>query len=54
MDFERVDGDKNPELKRKYQVRGFPSLIYLDTYGNMIYNEGRGNFQQRIKELTSP
>jgi len=29
----RIDGDKNEEAKRRYNVNGFPATIYLDSKG---------------------
>ena len=33
----KVDGDENPELLKKYQVRGYPDSLFLDTYDNVVY-----------------
>ncbi|MEQ9366056.1 MAG: thioredoxin fold domain-containing protein [Leptospirales bacterium] len=32
----RIDGEKHPELMRKYGVRGFPTIILLDSNGKEI------------------
>jgi thioredoxin-like negative regulator of GroEL len=33
----RVDMDKQPETARKYDVDGTPTLIFTDSYGNMLF-----------------
>lgn len=52
MDFQRLDAEENPDLKAKYNVRSYPRLVYLDGRGNVLYNEGRGDFSERLTELT--
>lgn len=32
----RIDGEKNPQLMRKYQVRGYPTIVFLDSNGKEI------------------
>lgn len=53
MDFEKVDADKDKLLADQYGVKGYPTLVYLDGAGNVLYNEGHGQFQERVKELTA-
>lgn len=52
MDFQRVDAEQDKTLADKYGVHSYPRLVYLDQKGNVIYNEGRGGFHDRVKELT--
>ncbi|MBU6451514.1 MAG: hypothetical protein KGS72_07035 [Cyanobacteria bacterium REEB67] len=56
MDFQRLDAEdpSNAGLKEKYNVHSYPRLVYIDGSGNLIANEGRGGFDQRIAELTAP
>ncbi len=55
MDFERLDAEKKPNiaLREKYKIHSFPRLVYLDGNGNLLYNEGRAAFDQRVHELTT-
>jgi len=39
-------------MKQKYGIKSYPRLVYLDGKGNLLYNEGRGGFADRLKELT--
>lgn len=32
----KIDGDKNPELIQKYEVKAYPTLLFFDLNGNMI------------------
>lgn len=32
----RVNGDENPDLTRKYQVYSYPTILILDSTGNLI------------------
>ncbi len=32
----KVDGDKNKELVQKYGVRGYPTVVFLDSKGNLL------------------
>jgi len=32
----KVDGDKSPNLISKYQIRGYPTIVFLDPAGNEI------------------
>ncbi|MBP7862913.1 hypothetical protein KA183_14605 [bacterium] len=52
MDFQRLDAEENTDLKAKYNVRSYPRLVYLDGKGNILYNEGRGAFSERLTELS--
>jgi len=54
MDFQHVDAEDsgNQELKQKYGVKSYPRLVYLDGKGNLLYNEGRGDFDERLRQLT--
>jgi thiol-disulfide isomerase/thioredoxin len=54
MDFQHVDAEDsaNLEMKQKYGIKSYPRLVYLDGKGNLLYNEGRGGFTDRLKELT--
>jgi tetratricopeptide (TPR) repeat protein len=52
MDFEHVNADDNADLKEKYGIKSYPRLVYLDGRGNVLYNEGRGAFSNRLTELT--
>lgn len=53
MDFERLNAEKEPNLvlRQKYNIHSFPRLVYLDGSGNLLYNEGRANFDRRVQEL---
>ncbi|MBS2008466.1 MAG: hypothetical protein JST01_15575 [Cyanobacteria bacterium SZAS TMP-1] len=53
MDFQRVDAEQDIGLKEKYGIHSYPRLVYLDGSGNVLYNEGRGEFDNRIQELTA-
>lgn len=54
VDFQHVDAEApgNAEMTQKYGIKGYPSLVYLDGKGNVLYNEGRGEFANRLHELT--
>lgn len=54
MDFQHVDAEDpgNGDMKQKYGIKSYPRLVYLDGKGNVLYNEGRGAFAERLKELT--
>jgi len=52
MDFQRVDAEQDRTLADKYGVHSYPTLVYLDSKGNVLYSEGRGMFHNRVKELT--
>jgi thiol-disulfide isomerase/thioredoxin len=53
MDFQQMDAEHDgASLAQRYGVHSYPSLVYLDGSGKLLYNEGRGEFQNRIKELT--
>lgn len=54
MDFQHVDAEDpaNGDMKQKYGIKSYPRLVYLDGKGNVLYNEGRGAFDERLKELT--
>ena len=51
MDFQHIDAEDsgNLELKEKYGIKSYPRLVYLDGKGNLLYNEGRGAFSDRLK-----
>jgi thioredoxin-related protein len=54
MDFQHIDAEDpaNFDIKQKYGIKSYPRLVYLDGKGNLLYNEGRGAFADRVKELT--
>ena len=54
MDFQHVDAEdpSNLDMKQKYSIKSYPRLVYLDGRGNVLYNEGRGDFSDRLHELT--
>jgi thiol-disulfide isomerase/thioredoxin len=54
VDFQHVDAEDpaNLEMKQKYGIKSYPRLVYLDGKGNVLYNEGRGEFSNRLHELT--
>lgn len=55
MDFQEVDAEGDgAELAQKYDVHSYPRLVYLDGSGKVLFNEGQGEFQARIKALTGP
>lgn len=52
MDFEHIDVEKDPQLKAMYDIRKYPTLVYLDSRGKMLYQENRSKFAERLTELT--
>ncbi len=55
MDFQQLDAEGDGAgLAEKYGIHSYPRLVYLDGSGKLLYNEGRGQFQERINELTAP
>ena len=54
VDFQHVDAEdpSNADMKQKYSIKSYPRLVYLDGKGNVLYNEGRGEFSTRLQELT--
>lgn len=32
----KVDGDQNPELMKKYQIYSYPTVLILDSSGNVV------------------
>ncbi len=54
VDFQHVDAEdpSNADMKQKYGIKSYPRLVYLDGRGNVLYNEGRGEFSNRLQELT--
>ncbi|MDZ4835452.1 MAG: thioredoxin domain-containing protein [Candidatus Melainabacteria bacterium] len=53
MDFQQMDAEHDgASLAQRYGIHSYPRLVYLDGSGKLLYNEGRGEFQDRIKELT--
>lgn len=32
----KINGDQNPELLKKYQIYGYPTILLLDSNGNVI------------------
>lgn len=53
MDFQRVDAEQNTSLRDQYGIRSYPTLVYLDGRGKVLYTEGRGAFQRRLQELAN-
>lgn len=55
MDFQQLDAEGDgADLAQKYGIHSYPRLVYLDGSGKLLYNEGRGAFQDRLKELIGP
>lgn len=34
----KIDGDKNKELTQKYEVRGYPTVVFLNSDGTLLGN----------------
>jgi thiol-disulfide isomerase/thioredoxin len=47
----KVDGDKNPQLVDKYKVDSYPSLIIVDTEGNIVKRASGYHSVKMLKEL---
>ena len=50
----KVDGDANRDLVQKYNVRGFPTLLFVkdgQIRDSLVGNQPRTTLEQRIKNL---
>ena len=50
----KVDGDANRDLVQKYNVRGFPTLLFVkdgQIRDSLVGNQPRNTLEQRIKNL---
>jgi thioredoxin 1 len=36
INFIKIDGDKFPDLKDKYQVKGYPTFVFVDAQGKVV------------------
>ena len=46
--FHKVDGDKNEDLREKYDVTSFPSIIGVNSKGEKVGFEGNRNVESDI------
>lgn len=53
IQFERIDGEDpgNFEAKHKYDIKAYPSLVYLDGTGKFFKTCQRDSFEQTVKKL---
>jgi thioredoxin-related protein len=51
----KIDGDKDPETTRKYNVSGYPTILFLNSKGNVIGTVGGymppNNFAVYLEEI---
>jgi len=45
----KVDGDEQPELKRRFMVEGYPTMLVVDTGGTVLR---RAAGYQSVAEMT--
>lgn len=51
----RLNGEKHPAIMRKYKVRGFPTIVFLNQFGSLL-DTVRGyrsvsQFQQKLRDV---
>lgn len=51
MDFERVNAERNKGLADQYGVYRYPTFVYLDDKGKVLYQESNAMFSRRVREL---
>lgn len=51
MDFERVNAERNKALADQYGVDRYPTFVYLDDKGKVLYRESNGMFSMRVRQL---
>jgi thioredoxin 1 len=54
MDFQRLDAEQHPDMRDRYGVRVYPTLVYLDGHGNVLdKTEGAYGLQRRVQALVA-